>query len=91
NQKFRIPVKSNMEELSYARSRLILLKKSASESAAYWQLKNARFQRCYVKTKAALSSERTRFQRRSRSFMGKNRDGTFSTESANSSHRNLRY
>jgi|SynMetStandDraft_2_1070026.scaffolds.fasta_scaffold00947_11 hypothetical protein len=60
------------------------VEKSLSARIAWRQFKNARFRRCYAKIKLAPSSERTRFHHRSRSFMGKNRDGAFSTESADS-------
>jgi hypothetical protein len=39
-----------------------------------------------VKTKVVLSPVRFRFQRRQRSFVGRNCKGTFSTESASNGH-----
>jgi len=43
------------------------------------QLKNRSMSALLLKTKTAPSYERTRFQRRKRFFMGKNRNGIFST------------
>ncbi len=55
-------------------------------SSLFQSSKNARFGRCCVKTKAVQFPERLRFQRRQRSFVGRNRKETFSTESAQGGH-----
>lgn len=64
---------------------LILLKKAVFAGAAFNRSKNARFWRCYANSEADSVRSCFRFQRQRPTFARRNRRGTFSTESADSS------